>query len=393
MTQRSEQPISVSVVIPTYNRSDLITASLDSILAQTRPPDSVIVVDDGSSDNTPAILAEYGDRITRIEKANGGKSSALNIAIASVDSDYVWIFDDDDIALPDGLAAHVDHLATHPDTDFTYSPKYVFHGEFSSQAIASSAKPSLPDMTPGEFYLRTMEGMHTMMQGMVIDRRCFDAVGFFDETYIRAQDHEFLLRLARRFDAGYVDTPLFAMRLHDGPRGSSDQSHAAHERAHVWAGYRKHMFRQLRDDLSLETYINGGRPGGGTEYATVAGRRVALAQRGCVMVLNGLEDEAIEDFDQWRVQIADEPMTARERWLLTRTTFIEDMDIVPARAFYSRLGRALSGRSDITHSLLRGLYWTARRETAHRALGNVSALAARGTTLAVAAHVSRAPRR
>ena len=82
----------VSVLIPTYNRADYIEECLDSILNQTVPPLEIIVIDDGSEDDTAQRLESYKDRIIYLHKENGGKPSALNLALTQVRGDYIWLF-------------------------------------------------------------------------------------------------------------------------------------------------------------------------------------------------------------------------------------------------------------------------------------------------------------
>jgi len=97
----------VTAVIATCNRAHYLGEALDSVLRQTMPPAQVIVVNDGSTDATEAVLGRYGERIEVINQENGGKSRALNRAMAKVRGEYLWIFDDDDIAVPQSLERHL----------------------------------------------------------------------------------------------------------------------------------------------------------------------------------------------------------------------------------------------------------------------------------------------
>src|SRR5580692_6093554 len=123
----SALPTSIGVIIPTYNRASMLRECIDSILAQTRPVQQIIVVNDGSTDETESLIASYGERVTLLTKENGGKASALNLALPHCKMDYVWICDDDDIAERDGaehLAAALDANAS---VDFAYSTFRHFH--------------------------------------------------------------------------------------------------------------------------------------------------------------------------------------------------------------------------------------------------------------------------
>ena len=90
----------VSIIVPTFNRARYLPECLDSLLAQTFPATEIIDVNDSSTDDTARVIRPYLDRITYVEKENGGKSTALNLVLPGIQSDYLWIFDDDDVALP-----------------------------------------------------------------------------------------------------------------------------------------------------------------------------------------------------------------------------------------------------------------------------------------------------
>jgi hypothetical protein len=95
----------VSVVIPTYNRADAVSTAIDSVLSQDLAPDEVIVVDDGSTDNTRAVLSGYGNRIIAIHRVNGGAGAARNTGVAQASGDWLAFLDSDDLWLPGRLAA------------------------------------------------------------------------------------------------------------------------------------------------------------------------------------------------------------------------------------------------------------------------------------------------
>ena len=99
----SDDAATVSVIIPTYNRARSIAEAIDSVLAQTVPAHEIIVVDDGSTDETPAILAAYGDRIIVIRQENCGVSAARNAGIARATGEWIGFLDSDDLWLPERL--------------------------------------------------------------------------------------------------------------------------------------------------------------------------------------------------------------------------------------------------------------------------------------------------
>lgn len=105
----------ISVVIPTYNRAKVVPTALESVFAQTFPAAEIIVVDDGSKDDTRAVLASYGDRIKAISQPNGGLGAARNTGILAAGSEWIAFLDDDDEYVPDRLAIAAETIALHPD--------------------------------------------------------------------------------------------------------------------------------------------------------------------------------------------------------------------------------------------------------------------------------------
>lgn len=107
----------ISVVIPTYNRARIVPKAIESVFSQTYPAAEIIVVDDGSKDDTREVLAGYGDRIKAISQENGGLSAARNTGIRAASSEWVAFLDDDDEHVPERLAIAVETIALHPDID------------------------------------------------------------------------------------------------------------------------------------------------------------------------------------------------------------------------------------------------------------------------------------
>jgi glycosyltransferase involved in cell wall biosynthesis len=93
----------VSVILPTFNRCGLIASSLDSLLNQSYPIAEILVVDDGSTDDTEAVVAAFGDKVRYIRRENGGKNAAINTGLRHVTGELIWIMDDDDLAPADAL--------------------------------------------------------------------------------------------------------------------------------------------------------------------------------------------------------------------------------------------------------------------------------------------------
>ena len=103
-------------MIPTYNRASLIGAAIESVLAQTYTDFEVIVVDDGSTDNTREIVGRYGDRVRYTYIENSGPARARNVGMSLARGEYLCLLDSDDLYYPHKLALQVDHLDRFPET-------------------------------------------------------------------------------------------------------------------------------------------------------------------------------------------------------------------------------------------------------------------------------------
>ena len=108
--------VTVSVVVPAYNYARYLPKAIDSALGQTHPPLEVIVVDDGSTDDTPRVLAAYADRIRVIRQANQGAGAARNAGIAAARGEYVAFLDSDDLWHPRKLELQLARFASDPET-------------------------------------------------------------------------------------------------------------------------------------------------------------------------------------------------------------------------------------------------------------------------------------
>jgi glycosyltransferase involved in cell wall biosynthesis len=356
----------VTVIMATFNRAHLISESIDSVLNQTRPPDEFIIVNDGSTDDTAEVVERYGNRIRYFKKSNGGKPSALNFVLPHVESAYVWIFDDDDVALPRALELHLDFLSKHPECDFSYSTNYLFSGEFSEDALRRGKLKTFPPRSGTDYFLWIMQSpfLPTLMQGMLIPTRCIRAVGGFDEALLRCEDIDILLRLAQRFRAGCVEQPTFGERLHQGQRGPAFERHKDADRYEVFRHYKRRIFEKLRASLPLDEYLPKSNEERTEEGASAApDMRRALLQRSVVMATHGLFAEAVEDFQAYveRLDFMFAP-SDEERRQLSALGHVGDPGVLPPAMYYRLLGASSRGRPALFRATLRGLYWSVARE-------------------------------
>lgn len=200
----------VSVIIPTYNCGPYLRESLDSMLTQTLAADELIVVDDGSTDDTPAILASYGDRIRVVPGAHGGLAAARNLGLTHARGDWIAFQDADDIADPERLARHRAFLNAHPQYDTVFC-----NGRRMDLADTATAR-----VIPGQFAGRTLdgssmfEGYPLYFQGGLVPRRAFERAGPFNPRYQVQPDLEYGYRLLNACRAQFVDEVVFLYRWH-----------------------------------------------------------------------------------------------------------------------------------------------------------------------------------
>ncbi|MBS0519566.1 MAG: glycosyltransferase [Proteobacteria bacterium] len=282
----------VTALVATCNRANFLREALDSILGQTVPPGQVIVVNDGSTDGTTEVLRGYGERIEVMEQENGGKSHALNRAMARVRGEHLWIFDDDDIALPTNLERHLSVLDAHPGAGFVYSTCRIIRSEPDGR-VEYRGRMEMPDVPEGEIFPRMLESNFMQQQAMLVRTRCYREVGPFDVDLDRGQDYEMNLRLARRFPGKHLDAESFLFRHHDGPRGRPSTLFSSKDRRRRWVTGNREILRNLCPGVGLAEYLPRGLTG---DPLDVLLRRRALLQRACIMARCGLWEEALVDF-------------------------------------------------------------------------------------------------
>lgn len=210
----------ISVVIAAYNAAATIERAVQSVLAQTRPADEIIVVDDGSADGTAEIAGRMDKRIRVIGQTNAGSSVARNTGIESASGDWIAFLDADDQWLPEKLQLQETFLRANPDLVWEY-------GNFlSAHTGVVSKKPVLPnrelDNTVFDDYLRAFcEGFYAWTSTLMIRKDVFGKAGLFIPGMKRGQDTDLWFRIAYYCPrVGYLSVPL-AVYHQDTPNSST----------------------------------------------------------------------------------------------------------------------------------------------------------------------------
>jgi hypothetical protein len=242
-----------SVIIPTHNRATLIGRALESALRQTQRGDEVIVVDDGSSDDTPRVLEEFGDRIVTLRVDRGGAGRARNLGIARARNELVAFLDSDDEWLPRKLDIQRAFMAHRPDVLYSFTNFQVEdrHGhilhryldrwprehqtweEALGRAQAFSSVAPLPDglydfsVFTGDLYRWQLTGLYILTDTLVVRREPAGDALRFAEDLPTFEDLECFFRLARQGRAAFLD--IETARQRDHATGRLSQMEALHK--------------------------------------------------------------------------------------------------------------------------------------------------------------------
>ena len=221
---------SVSVVIPTYNRSHCIGAAIDSVLAQTLLACEVIVVDDGSSDDTREVVEAYGGKVRYLFQQNAGVSSARNAGLRAARGDWIAFLDSDDEWIPEKLALQTAELQAHPgmlahlvdcaiDENVAGRKRSIF--EIRGMAAEFASCPLLPRP------IRAVLAGCFFPSGWLVRRAAIEDAGFFDEDLRVYEDADLLGRIALRGPFLVSCVQGATLKRRSGSIGLSDMFHTA----------------------------------------------------------------------------------------------------------------------------------------------------------------------
>ncbi|MFA5294483.1 MAG: glycosyltransferase family A protein [Methanoregulaceae archaeon] len=199
----------VSIVIPVYNGSNFLREAIDSALAQTYTNFEILVVDDGSTDDTWKIIQSYGDEIRGIHKANGGVASALNCGIRNMRGKYFAWLSHDDLWLPDKLEKQIHFFEVNSNYKICYSDYFVI--DFSGKVLKTVETPWYPRQ---KAIRELFKSGYINGCTIIVEKTCFDKVGLFSEQLKYTQDNEMWIRLSREYEMGRVPEKLMNQRRH-----------------------------------------------------------------------------------------------------------------------------------------------------------------------------------
>jgi len=183
----------ISVVIPTYNRVSFLKEAIDSVLSQTYRNLELIVVDDGSTDDTPKLLSSYGDKIWVITQANKGPSAARNRGIKAAKREWLAFLDSDDVWKLDKLEKQVQFIKDNPDIKICQTEEIWIR---NGKRVNPRKKH---EMHSGWIYEQCLPLCIVSPSSVMIHKDVFAKVGLFDETMLACEDYDLWLRIAPHY--------------------------------------------------------------------------------------------------------------------------------------------------------------------------------------------------
>lgn len=232
-----------SIITPTYNRPRWLPDAIESALAQTYPDVEIIVVNDGSTDNTEEILKPYMDRIVYIYKENGGQGSALNTGIEAATGEYIGRVDDDDLFAPEKVELQAEMFEQNPQLGLVAS-----YGQIIGPEGEIKATREVPDFSKRGAFLSLLQHCIFCQPTVMVRKECFDRVGLYKNIY--AEDYDMWIRIARYYPVGVVHKFLAMYRRHETNLSTGDR--LAEKNADINA-----FICETMDSISMEELIPG----------------------------------------------------------------------------------------------------------------------------------------
>jgi len=212
----------VSVIIPTYNRAEFIVKSIESVLSQTRPVDEIIVVDDGSTDNTKQVInSKFGKHVKYVWQENAGPAAARNTGIRYSTGDWLALIDSDDVWTPHKNERECNFISENSGTEFLFSHMGVFFNdnidsakkEIKNERVCKYFETNNKDAKESFSYL--IEENIVPTSSTFFKKECLNRTGTFNENLKSGEDLDLWLRLSLYCKVGFLNEVLIFRRRHN----------------------------------------------------------------------------------------------------------------------------------------------------------------------------------
>jgi GT2 family glycosyltransferase len=267
-----------SIIIPTFKRAHLLGYAIRSALAQTHADREILVVNDGSPDDTHGVASTFGDAIRYFHQENKGKSAALNLGISKSAGDVIIVLDDDDLLPPWSVAKHAEALERDSAADFSFGRFIRFHGDRQPSPSDLWDEEFVPTQDPRRLVVKLMENCFLPNPAWAVRRKAQLSAGPYDVSMFYSHDYDMILRLARKNEGVFIDDPVLYQRKHVGYRGPSAEETFKLDTVGKWMKYDAILFKKLDREWSLsdfQPFNHGARP--------LHQQALALLQKGVIL--------------------------------------------------------------------------------------------------------------
>jgi GT2 family glycosyltransferase len=196
----------VSVIIPTFNRWPLVGKAVESVLAQSYAKLEIIVVDDGSTDDTAQQLSQFGARLRTLKQPHRGVSAARNLAVRHARGSYLAFLDSDDLWLPKKLSVQTSFIERNPAVQICQTDEIWIRNGVRVNPKAKHRKPS------GDIFMPSLELCLVSPSAVMLTRKLFERVGGFDENFPVCEDYDLWLRVAVDYPVPLIGDALVIKR-------------------------------------------------------------------------------------------------------------------------------------------------------------------------------------
>jgi glycosyltransferase involved in cell wall biosynthesis len=219
----------VSVVIPAYNAASVLADTISSALDQTYAPLEVVVVNDGSTDDTAAVARSFGDRITYVEQANAGPAAARNAALRVARGELLALLDADDLWMPTRVARCVEILDARPEIGMVTTDAYLIEDGVKTEKRTYGDRRKYPFPAHESDQIAEIARRNFLFVGVVFRRALVDECGDLDERIWGAEDYDLWTRfLISGSRAAFVNEPLGWYRRQEGSVSSGPRQWGEH---------------------------------------------------------------------------------------------------------------------------------------------------------------------